>query len=152
VTGSTSALDRAWQAALAAEHEALFGYGVLGPALTPADRNTARAFAAAHQALRNATEAGLTAAGRPPVQPAADYPTLYPVADPAVAHRLAVRLEDGCAAAWRYLYLQAASTAGTRATALRTSAQAALTASAVRATHWRALVSPRRATTAFPGL
>ena len=55
------------------------------------------------------------------------------------------------AAAWRYLYAQEASTASPRA-GLRGSAQAALTASAVRATRWRYLADPGHATTPFPGI
>jgi Domain of unknown function (DUF4439) len=147
-----TALDRAWQSALAAEHQAVFGYGVLGPRLGAADRSLAYASVAAHQALRNGTEEALVAAGFTPVPPRADYPALYPVDDAASARRLAIRLEDACAAAWRFLYLQAASTQAPRAVRLRTTAQSALTGSAIRATRWRAVVSPTRATTAFPGL
>ena len=111
----------------------------------------------------------ISAAGHVPVAPQADYPQLYPVRGAADALALAVRLEDGCAAAWRYLYLQAATpapgtptpgtpTPGTptpgRPTpgSLRATAQDALTASAVRATQWRAITTPTSATVAFPGI
>ena len=147
-----NALHAAWQAALAAEHEAIFGYGVLGPRLSGADRALAGSCADAHVQLRNAAAAGLTAAGLDPVAPQADYPGLSPVPDAAAARRLAVHVEDGCAAAWRYLYLRAASVAAPSADALRTRAQDALTASAVRAAQWRSRVTPAHPTTPFPGV
>jgi hypothetical protein len=145
-----TALVAAWQAALGAEHQAAFGYSLLGPRLRGADQQRAVACSNAHEALRDATAEAIAATGVTPVPPLADYPALYPVPDSAAARRLAVTLEDDCAAAWRYLYLQAASGPGRRA--LRASAQSALIASAVRATAWRAIVTPARATTAFPGV
>lgn len=145
----TTPLDDAWQAALAAEHQAVFGYPLLGSRLTGADRQLAVACSDAHETLRDDTSAALAAAGLTPVAAAADYPALYPVPDARAARALAVRLEADCAAAWRYLYLQAASTPSR--SALRGPAQTALTASAVRATRWRALTSTAQATTPFPG-
>jgi len=141
-----SALVDAWQAALAAEHQAVFGYGLLGPR-AGTDAALAAAGQSAHEHLRDATGAALLAAHVTPVPPAADYPALYPVADQAAARRLALRLEDGCAAAWRFLFLQAAGRAG-----LRRAAQDNLTASAVRGVQWRRLVDPQHPATAFPGL
>jgi hypothetical protein len=120
-----TALDDAWQAALAAEHQAVFGYGVLGPHLAKDDLPLAYAGVAAHEDLRDATLEALTTAGRTPVAPRADYPALYPVTDAAAARRLAVRLEEDCAAAWRYLYLRAASAgAGTAGAVVSTGASA----------------------------
>ena len=87
----------------------------------------------------------------PPVAPAADYPALYPVADARVARRLAVRLEEDAAAAWRFLYAVVAET-GTSPPGLRASAQAALIASAVRATRWRLAAQSPSPTVAFPGI
>jgi hypothetical protein len=85
------------------------------------------------------------------VVPAPDYPALYPVGDEVAARVLAVRLETACAAAWRYLYAVAASTQSVDPS-LRAEAQAALTASAVRATRWRVRSATTPATVAFPGL
>jgi hypothetical protein len=149
---SASAVDSAWQAALAAEHQAVFGYGVLGPHLTGTDQRLAVACSDAHESLRDSTVSAMAGAGLRPVPSQADYPALYPVAAAAAARSLAIRLEDDAAAAWRYLYLQAASTHGNHARALRGLAQKALTASAVRATQWQAIVSPAHATTPFPGI
>jgi hypothetical protein len=147
-----TALDNAWQAALAAEQQAVFGYALLGPRLSDDVRFRAVGFSDLHEQLRDSTAAAISAAGLVPVPPAADYPSLYPVDSAAAARALAVRLEDAGAAAWRYLYLQAASTTGSRAAALRATAQRNLTSSAVRATVWRALISPAHATTPFPGI
>ena len=146
-----SALVRAWQGALAAEHEAVFGYGLVGPHLSGEELQLAVTCSNAHEALRDATSNALAAAGFTPQPPAADYPELSPVMDAAAARSLAIRLEDGCAAAWRYLYAQAAATRGARARLLRPRAQQALTASAIRAVTWRVITMPAHATTPVPG-
>lgn len=142
-------LESAWQAALAAEHEAVFAYGLLGPRLTSTE--LAVSCATAHEKRRDATAEAIAAAGLAPVPPASDYPSLYPVPNAAAAREVAVRVEDGCATAWRYLYLVAASTPGAQARRLRTPAQDALSASAVRAVQWRVRVTPDHATRPFPG-
>ncbi len=88
-----------------------------------------------HAALRDAT-ADVLRGRLAPQAPPGDYPALYPLAHtPRV---LAAQLEDDCAAAWRFLYAQAAAV---RPTSRCASGQAELTASAVRATKWR-LLSP----------
>jgi hypothetical protein len=147
MTAVSDAVLAAWQGALAAEHRAVFGYALLGPHLRGAPRlSLAIGCSNAHEALRDATAAAIAAAGATPVAPAADYPQLYPVDSATQAGALALRLEEGCAAAWRYLYAVAAQTAA--ATPVRRGAQDALTASAVRATRWRGSGAPP----AFPGL
>jgi hypothetical protein len=141
-----TAVDAAWQAALAAEHRAVFGYGLLGAQLHHSPRLAlAIRCSDAHEALRDTTESAMVAARLTPVPPAADYPDLYPVTTAAQAAALAVRLEDGCAAAWRFLYAATAAPGG-RSPAVRAAAQTALTASAVRAVQWRQAPVP------FPGL
>jgi hypothetical protein len=148
-----SALADAWQAALAAEQRAAFGYGLLGARLHGSQWLTlAVRCSDEHEALRDGTALRIAAAGLTPVAPAVDYPALYPVSGADQALALAGRLEDHCAAAWRYLYAAAASARGSRARALRADAQAALTASAVRAVRWRAVTDPAAATVPFPGL
>ena len=146
-------LTDAWQAALAAEQQAAFGYGLLGAQLHGSPRlPLAVSCSDAHEALRDATAQALTAAGVAAQPPAADYPALYPVATPAAAMALALRLEQECAAAWRYLYALAADDPGTSARAVRRSAQAALIGSAVRAVRWRAVLTPATPSVAFPGV
>lgn len=146
-----SALTVAWQQALAAEQRAAFGYPLLGPKLADGAAQLALTCATAHEALRDATAEAIAAAALVPADPQADYPDLYPVTGTAGAAALAVRLEDGCAAAWRYLYLEAASVSGRLARGLRPAAQQALTSSAVRAVQWRAISTPARPSTPFPG-
>jgi hypothetical protein len=147
-----STLTTAWQAALAGEHRAVFGYGVLGPHLRGAEQVLAVACSDAHEQLRDRTVGALGAAGGNPVTAEIDYPDLFPIPDAATARAVAIGLEDNCAAAWRYAFLVAASMSGTVARSVRTSAQAALTASAVRAAKWRVIVDPDAATVAFPGI
>jgi hypothetical protein len=150
---AATTVTAAWQAALAAEHRAVFAYSVLGPRLSAQQSALAVTCSDAHEQLRNRTADAISRAHLAPVTPRADYPDIYPVDDAGAARALAVRIEDDCAVAWRWLYLQAASTGGAGNTgALRTAAQAALTASAVRAVRWRALVDPQHVSTAFPGI
>ena len=144
---------QAWQDALAAEQRAVFGYGLLGAHLHGSPQLAlAVTCSNEHEELRDETETSIATGGLTPVAPAADYPDLYPVTTEAQAATVAARIEDGCAAAWRYLYAAAASTTDSRSHALRTTAQTALTASAVRATRWRKITDPSHATVAFPGL
>jgi hypothetical protein len=143
-----TALTDAWQAALAAEQQAAFGYALLGPRLPSSNQDLARSYQAAHEGERDRTAGAIAATGIAPKAPAGDYPALYA---PAKKPRsLAARLEDDCAGAWRYLYANAADVKG-QAT-LRQQAQTALTASAVRATRWRMMTNPAAAVQAFPGL
>lgn len=148
-----SALVDAWQHALGAEQQAAFGYALAGPHLdADTGRELARTCQSAHEALRDETTTAISAAGGAPTPPAADFPSLYPVGDARSAQRLGIRLESDAAAAWRYLYAVAAESTGAQPTAARKSAQAALIASAVRATRWRVLLNPGQATVAFPGI
>jgi len=147
----TSVID-GWQAALAAEHRAVFGYAVLGPQLRGRDQSLAIASSDAHEQLRDGTERALVAAGATPVEPLADYPDVYSASTATAARALAAHLEDDCAAAWRYAYFAASSTTGSLATQVRSAAQTALSASALRATKWRLLIDPAHATIAFPGI
>lgn len=137
-----------YQDALAAEQRASFGYGLLGPALHAADQGLAHDCGDAHRAAQQAAAAAIAAAGASPRDPAPDYPSLY--AGLHSPRELAARLEDGCAAAWRYLYERAAGSA--TAHQVRGPAQLALTASAVRATRWRVLAGTARPVVAFPGI
>jgi hypothetical protein len=143
-----SAVIDAWQAALAAEHAAVAGYDVAGPHLGRTDAASARTDQLAHRSLRDATSAALTAAGHSPTPARPDYPLPFPVTNAATARQLALNLESACAAAWRYLI----AVAGPSDRNLRDDAQAALTASAVRALQWRRLVDPAKPTVPFPGI
>jgi hypothetical protein len=148
-----SDVHAAWQAALAAEHRAAFGYPLVGAQLSGAQRALASACERAHNTLRDLTMAQLVASGQTPVAPLGDYPQLYPARGAGPAIRLAIRLESDCAAAWRFLYAAAAQQAPTAALrTLRRDAQTALSAAAVRAVRWRQASGAGPLSVAFPGI
>jgi Domain of unknown function (DUF4439) len=129
----------ALQAALAAEHAAVYGYGVAGAMLTGAGQAQARADWIAHQVARDTLEAMLTKLGVTPVAASPAYQLPFGVASATAARRLAAALEEGVTRA--YLGLVAVSDS-----ALRSFAARAMQTSATRATTWSGT------TQAFPGL
>jgi Domain of unknown function (DUF4439) len=133
--GVTGAL----QAALAAEHAAIYGYGVVGAYLTGASRVAATADWVAHQNARDELEAMLRSRGSQPAAAAIAYQLPIPVRTPGQAVSLAVILEERIATA--YLGLVALSTP-----ALRELGALQVRESALRAAFWRG------STVAFPGL
>ena len=90
----------ALQAALAAEHAAVYGYGVVGAMLTGAAQAQARADWTAHQVARDTLEAMLTKLGATPVAASPAYQLPFPVTGAASAKRLAAALEDGVTRAY----------------------------------------------------
>jgi hypothetical protein len=142
VTDPTSRL----QAALAAEHAAIFGYGALGPHLTGGARTSAGKAEAAHRDRRDTVGTRLITAGAEPVPAERAYALPFPVTNRASALKLAVQLEERTAAAWRAAVPDLSKDA-------RQLAVAALTDCAVRATRWRRLLTPNAAATVpFPGV
>lgn len=135
-------MSDALAAALAAEHAAIFAYGVIGARLKGDARSEARAAEAAHRARRDELILLLAAATAPPAEPA--YALPFPVTDADSALRLAIEIESRSAAVWRAAL--PAVDAGPRARVL-----AGLTDCAVRATRWRRLAGVTPATVAFPG-
>jgi Domain of unknown function (DUF4439) len=131
----TSAL----QAALAAEHAAVYGYGVAGALLAGAAQAQARADWTAHQVARDTLEAMLTQLGTTPVAASPAYELPFAVTGAAAAKRLAATLEDGVTRA--YLGLVAVNSP-----ALRSFGATAMQTSANRAVAWRGT------TVAFPGM
>lgn len=146
-----TALTDALQRVLAAEHEAVFGYGTLGPHLAAPEDSSARADQAAHELLRDAVQDELVTRGAQPVAPQPDYPALYPVDSPAQARALALRLETQAAVTWRASFAAAASARPVDAVT-RDRAQDALTATALRAMRWRQAVGRGFPTVPFPGI
>jgi hypothetical protein len=136
MTGSD---HRALQAALAAEHAAIYGYGVVGAHLTGPLERAAQQDWAAHQVARDTLESRLTSLGAQPVAAQDAYRLPFPVHSVPAAVSLAAFLEDRVATA--YLGLVALDDPGLRAWGAQQ-----VRASAVRATSW----SGRAA--AFPGL
>ncbi|MFF2630822.1 ferritin-like domain-containing protein [Kitasatospora griseola] len=120
----------ALQAALAAEHAAVYGYGVVGAFLPVGpQREDGRAAYAAHQARRDAWQRLLTTGGTSPTAAAPGYRLPFQVKDAATAGRLAAHLETQLTAAYADLCAT---------TALRAQAAAALRECALRAAHWGA--------------
>jgi hypothetical protein len=129
----------ALQAALAAEHAAVYGYGVVGAMLTGARQQAARADWIAHQVARDKLEAMLSRLGATPVAASPAYRLPFAVTGSASAARLAAELEDGVTRA--YLGIVAV-----RDSALRSFGARAMQAAAGRSTAWSG------STQAFPGM
>ncbi|NUP67187.1 MAG: ferritin-like domain-containing protein [Nonomuraea sp.] len=126
--------------ALAAEHAAVFAYGLLGARTSGALRDLVTSAYDAHRARRDQLRALITARGAKPSEAAASYALPFFPSNATLAARLAVRLEDGLTAA--YLELTAAQD-----TALRKYAALAMQQSATRAYTFRPAQPP-----AFPGM
>ncbi|GAA3390209.1 ferritin-like domain-containing protein [Streptomyces roseoviridis] len=133
-----TALDAA-QAALAAEHAAVYGYGVVGARVGEERRPEATAAYEAHRARRDALRRTVRDLGGEPVAAAAGYALPFPVPDGAAAVRLAAVLEDRVAGVYSDLVRSADG-------ALRRDAASALREAAVRAVRWRGT------DVTFPGL
>jgi hypothetical protein len=139
-TGTAGSNDiAALQNALAAEHAAVYGYGVAGALLSGADLAEAKADWHAHQLARDNLEAMLTRLGATPVAASAAYRLPFTVSSPAAARRLAAALEEGVTRV--YLAMVAVSNPN-----LRFFAAKAMQTAANRATAWSG------STVAFPGM
>ena len=129
----------ALQGALAAEHAAVYGYGVVGAVLAGTAQADARSDWTAHQVARDALITMLNKLGATPVAASPAYELPFPVTSPKSAARLAAILENGVTRA--YLGLVAVNNP-----ALRAFAAQAMQTSANRALAWSGT------TTAFPGM
>ncbi|WP_236239717.1 ferritin-like domain-containing protein [Streptomyces sp. CC228A] len=127
------------QAALAAEHAAVYGYGVVGARLGGDRQAEAAAAHAAHRARRDALGRTVRDLGGTPAAAAAAYALPFPVADGDAAVRLAAELEERVAAVYADLVRASGGAA-------RRDAAGALREAAVRAVRWRG------SGVAFPGL
>ncbi|ANZ15972.1 protein of unknown function (DUF4439) [Streptomyces noursei ATCC 11455] len=129
----------ATQAALAAEHAAVYGYGVVGGRIGAGRRAEAQGAYDAHRARRDALRRTVRDLGGAPQAAAAAYELPFPVPDAPAAARLAAELEDRVSAVYADLVRAAGG-------AHRKEAAAALREAAVRAVRWRG------SGVAFPGL
>ncbi|WP_328493638.1 ferritin-like domain-containing protein [Streptomyces sp. NBC_00414] len=127
------------QAALAAEHAAVYGYGVVGGLIREDRRTEARAAYDAHRARRDELARTVRDLGGKPGPAAAAYALPFAVTDSGSALRLAAELEDRVAGVYSDLVRAAG---GDR----RRAAAQALRDAAVRAVRWRG------ESVAFPGL
>ena len=88
-------------AAIAVEHQAVYGYGVAGAHVSAAGRVAALRQLDVHRLRRDQLAALLTRIGARAPAAAAAYALPLPVHDDASARSLCAALEDGCAgAAW----------------------------------------------------
>ena len=138
--------DTALGEALAAEHAAVWGYGVVGAALGADARPVAADAEAAHRDVRDQVSALLAGREADVVDAEGGYALPFPVLSEVDAAALGAVLEDGVAAAWVRVLDQAAE----RST--RELAVATLSAAEVRAVGWRAAAGQTPVTRAFPGL
>jgi len=136
----------ALQPALAAEHAAVWAYGLAGAFLAETLAGQLAEAAAEHRARRDATERMLIDAGVLPVPAEPGYRTPEPVNDAASALRLAITAETDAAAAWRSVIENSPAEP-----ALRKAALDGLTAAAVQAASWRAAAGSTPLTVPFPG-
>ncbi|MBR8639368.1 ferritin-like domain-containing protein [Streptomyces tuirus] len=139
MSGTKAGELRALQAALAAEHAAVYGYGVVGGRIGAGRRVEARMAYDAHRARRDALVREVKDLGGRPVAAAAGYALPFPVPDTAAAVRLAAELEDRVAGVYSDLVR---AVGGAR----RALAAEALREAAVRSVRWRG------ESVAFPGL
>jgi hypothetical protein len=140
-----SPADAALCAALANEHAAVYGYGIVSARCAPEVNTLVSSALNQHRQRRDQVISML--AGRKVAAPlaAAGYQLPMPVETPTDAARLAPRMEKDTEAAWRAFVEQAQSSED------RTFAVTALTQSAVLAAKWRQQLGDWPITTAFPG-
>jgi hypothetical protein len=143
---NTGTENAALNEALAAEHAAVWGYGVVGAALGPGAASAAAAAETVHRDLRDRVTALLAERKAEAVGAQGGYALPFPVLSEVDAAALAVVLEDGTAAAWVRVLDQSVE----RST--RELAVEALSAAEVRAVAWRSAAGQTPVTRAFPGL
>ena len=131
--------------ALAAEEAAIYAYGLIGVRFSvTGERDEARAAEQEHRQRRDYLVSRLDQLKTSAAPAPAGYEMPFAVTDRASALKMAIRVEDGVAQAWR-------ATLPATEPAARSTALANLTASAVRATRWRRLAELTPLTLAFPG-
>jgi hypothetical protein len=129
------------QAALAAEHAAIYGYGVAGGRLRGAQQQAAQDIWTSHRARRDKLIGFLSALGAQPVPAAAAYKLPVTVTSARTAAQLGAVLEDGVLTA--YLGL-----AGADDSKLRRFAALAMQEAMTRGVRWRGSAPAA----AFPGM
>jgi hypothetical protein len=134
------------QAALGAEHAAVWVYGLVSAFLPAALDPQALDGMNFHRARRDATERLLAASGATPRPAEPAYLTPKPVTDQASALAVLITAETDSGVAWRAV-LERTDDAD-----LRTFALESLTGSAVRATRWRKLAGQAPVAPSLPGL
>ncbi|KUI11701.1 hypothetical protein AU193_15055 [Mycobacterium sp. GA-1285] len=137
--------DGALYDAVATEHATIYGYGIVSAHSTPEDNWLVSKAMAEHRERR---EAGLKMLEERSIAgplPAAGYQLPMEVNTPTDAAKLAVRMEEDVAVAWRAVVEQATSEQE------RAFGVTALTQSAVAAARWSQILGTTPVTVAFPG-
>ena len=145
MTSGKDADDTALCDALAIEHSTIYGYGIVSAMSPPSVNGMVVEALAQHRQRRDDVIAMLAARKVNVPLAATGYQLPLLVASPADAARLAVRMENDGATAWRAV-IQHADTANDRAFA-----STALTQSTVMAARWNRLLGAWPITTSFPG-
>ncbi|MEJ3657673.1 ferritin-like domain-containing protein [Actinomycetes bacterium KLBMP 9759] len=135
----------ALQDALAAEHAAIWCYGLAIAFLGPELRGQARTDLDAHRELRKLIELTLTQIGARPISAQPAYATPQPVVNAETAAALAVVAETDALGAWRSVMEH------TRDRGLRKASLDALTKGTGRCAAWRTAVGTAPAVPPFPG-
>lgn len=131
--------------ALVTEHAAIYGYGIVSAHSLPTRNELVSEALAQHRDRREATLSLLAARDVRAPLPAAGYQLPLTVDSPTEAARLAARIEEDCAVAWRAVLEQSEDEEDRRF------AVTALTQCAVTAARWRQVLGAWPATRAFPG-
>jgi hypothetical protein len=136
----------ALQAALAVEHQVVYGYGVVGARQRGAARRDAGSCLTRHQGLRDALARLVVTRGGTPVPAEPAYALPFAVDGALAAATLGARLEDATSgAAWDVLAVTTATDTRERHLGI-----SALTSSAEWSARWRA-ASGEPALPPFPG-
>lgn len=131
--------------AVAAEHAAIYGYGFVSAHSSLDNNDLVAAALNQHRERREAAIAMLKSRSVKVPLPAVGYQLPFVVSSPADAARLAVRMEDDCAVAWRAVIEQA------NAEDDRAFGVTALTQCAVFSARWKQVLHAWPVTVAFPG-
>lgn len=131
--------------ALAAEHAAIYGYGMVSAHSLPTRNELVSQALDEHRDRREAAVALLEERSVKVPLPAAGYQLPMTVQTPTDAAKLAVRMEEDCAVAWRAVMEQSDSEQD------RAFALTGVTQCAVMAARWRRVLRAWPVTTAFPG-
>ena len=131
--------------ALAAEHAAIYGYGLVSAHVMPDDNELVSVSLAQHRDRRESVLALMNDRSLKAPMPAAGYQLPMVVNNATNAAKLAVRMEGDCAVAWRAVLEQTDSDQD------RSFGTKALTQCAVLAARWRKVLGAWPVTEAFPG-
>lgn len=131
--------------AVATEHAAIYGYGIVSAHCPPEANDLVSEALAQHRERREAALKLLAEASVKPPRPAAGYQLPTAVTTATDAGNLAVRMEADCAIAWRAVIEQSGSEQ------VRAFAVDALAQSAVLSARWKRKLGIWPITTSFPG-